>query len=419
MFSKDGSSRTVIAPSCAGVPGVFRRRRLRGRRGPSQQASIVVKPDTIAFTESATDIPEGVAVVDGVLIQSVEFLGRASLVTCEIDGVQLRARVGRGAPTPAPGSTACIFWDPSDSHLILGPQRARRRGPGVSAVAAGVSPSPVGHGSPLARRARRDHRRRAVPGPCGFPDSARAIVGPQGSFTLAHYGEFFGEALYQRVLVRTAVLNAIVALIAAALAYPATLYLATRAGASARILLGLLTLPLLVGGTSLAYGWVIMFSRSGPLDRMAVSLFGGSNFVLINSEAGIVIGLVHILLPFMTFSLLASYDRLDWNAVRAARSLGAGPIQTFPAGDAAHDPARSDHGHRHRLLARRQHLHHSLPHRRRPAILLMSTLSYQQNVSLWSTGSGVPSRSCWSAWTAVMVSLVLLFERQGGEQSHE
>ena len=189
------------------------------------------------------------------------------------------------------------------------------------------------------RRSVTDRRLLVVPGvtivvvlflvPVGFL-IRQSIVGPQGSFTLAHYGEFFGEALYQRVLVRTAVLNAIVALIAAALAYPATLYLATRAGASARILLGLLTLPLLVGGTSLAYGWVIMFSRSGPLDRMAVSLFGGSNFVLINSEAGIVIGLVHILLPFMTFSLLASYDRLDWNAVRAARSHSGTTIVRAP-----------------------------------------------------------------------------------------
>ena len=102
----------------------------QGAARPSQQASIVVKPDTIAFTESATDIPEGMAVVDGVLIQSVEFLGRASLITCEIDGVQLRARVGRGAPTPAPGSTACIFWDPSDSHLILGRSEPEDDGPG-------------------------------------------------------------------------------------------------------------------------------------------------------------------------------------------------------------------------------------------------------------------------------------------------
>ncbi len=86
----------------------------------SREASIVVKPDTIAFAESMGEIPQGMAAVEGVLVQSVEFLGRASLVTCEIDGVQLRARVSRGASTPTPGSTVCIFWDPSDSHLILG-----------------------------------------------------------------------------------------------------------------------------------------------------------------------------------------------------------------------------------------------------------------------------------------------------------
>ncbi len=277
------------------------------------------------------------------------------------------------------------------------------------------------------RRSVTDRRLLVVPGvtivvvlflvPVGFL-IRQSIVGPQGSFTLAHYGEFFGEALYQRVLVRTAVLNAIVALIAAALAYPATLYLATRAGASARILLGLLTLPLLVGGTSLAYGWVIMFSRSGPLDRMAVSLFGGSNFVLINSEAGIVIGLVHILLPFMTFSLLASYDRLDWNAVRAARSLGAGPIQTFLRVTLPMTRPGLITG-----IAIVFSLGAStfiIPYLIGGArILLMSTLSYQQNVSLLEYGFGSAIALVLVGMTAVMVSLVLLFERQGGEQSHE
>lgn len=283
--------------------------------------------------------------------------------------------------------------------------------------------------APVFRRHRSvaDRRWLVVPGvtiivvlflvPVGFL-IRQSIVDPEGGFSLAYYAEFFGDALYQRVLVRTAVLNAVVALIAAALAYPATLYLATRSGAGARILLGLLTLPLLVGGASLAYGWVIMFARSGPVDRIGVSLFGGSNFVLLNSEAGIVIGLVHILLPFMTFSLLASYDRLDWNAVRAARSLGAGPIQTFLRVTLPMTRPGLITG-----VAIVFSLGAStfiIPYLIGGArILLMSTLSYQQNVSLLEYGFGSAIALVLVGMTALVVTAVLLFERQAGGQSHE
>jgi putative spermidine/putrescine transport system permease protein len=52
---------------------------------------------------------------------------------------------------------------------------------------------------------------------------------------------------------------------------------------------------------------------------------------LIYSETGIVIGLTHVLVPFMVLSIYASLQRRDATLVPAAQTLGAGPVRAFLA----------------------------------------------------------------------------------------
>jgi putative spermidine/putrescine transport system permease protein len=50
---------------------------------------------------------------------------------------------------------------------------------------------------------------------------------------------------------------------------------------------------------------------------------------LLFNMTGMQIGMVHVLLPFMVFPLLAAMSRIDPNIMRAARSLGAPPRCAF------------------------------------------------------------------------------------------
>ena len=47
------------------------------------------------------------------------------------------------------------------------------------------------------------------------------------------------------------------------------------------------------------------------------------------NETGVVIGMVHIMLPFMVFPLYAALRRIDPNQVRAAMSMGASATYAF------------------------------------------------------------------------------------------
>jgi putative spermidine/putrescine transport system permease protein len=55
----------------------------------------------------------------------------------------------------------------------------------------------------------------------------------------------------------------------------------------------------------------------------------GRPLTLMNNLAGVVIALVHALLPFMTLLLMAVIQRIDLDLEDAARSLGASPWRLF------------------------------------------------------------------------------------------
>jgi ABC-type spermidine/putrescine transport system permease subunit I len=50
---------------------------------------------------------------------------------------------------------------------------------------------------------------------------------------------------------------------------------------------------------------------------------------LIHNRTGVLIGMVHVLLPFMVLPIFSLLTRIDPALVRAARSLGASPARAF------------------------------------------------------------------------------------------
>jgi putative spermidine/putrescine transport system permease protein len=84
--------------------------------------------------------------------------------------------------------------------------------------------------------------------------------------------------------------------------------------------------PLFVSVIVRTYGWIVILSPSGALNWLLPGRFQTS---LMNTEAAIVIGLMHIYLPFMVLSLNAAIYKIDKRLLSAAASLGASNWQIF------------------------------------------------------------------------------------------
>jgi putative spermidine/putrescine transport system permease protein len=148
--------------------------------------------------------------------------------------------------------------------------------------------------------------------------------------TVFNYRRFLLDEFYLGVLLRTLRVALFVTVAALAAGYPLALYL-TKIGMRERATLLLLVVsPLLVSVVIRSFGWVIILGPRG-LINWALQGIGltSSPVKLIYTEMAVVIGLAHVFIPFMVLAIFAALRNIDPAVVRAAQSLGAGPIRAF------------------------------------------------------------------------------------------
>src|SRR5262249_16426265 len=84
--------------------------------------------------------------------------------------------------------------------------------------------------------------------------------------------------------------------------------------------------PLLVNGIVRAYGWVALVGPAGGLAQLTHAI-GMRPVWLPFAEPAVVLGFVHVFMPFVVILVLAQLDAIPPSSIRAARNPGAGWIQ--------------------------------------------------------------------------------------------
>lgn len=154
------------------------------------------------------------------------------------------------------------------------------------------------------------------------------IAGYEKVLTLANYAKALGDRYYLRILGLTVLYSVVATLACLVLGYPVAYYLArTRTRWKALLMIGILS-PLLVGVVIRCYGWMVLLADSGLINSLLGRL-GLGPYHLMYNPFGVILGLVHINLPFMVLSLTGSIQTIDPAFEQAARSLGASPALTF------------------------------------------------------------------------------------------
>lgn len=148
--------------------------------------------------------------------------------------------------------------------------------------------------------------------------------------SLDNYIHFFSDSFYLRILMNTLVLGGVVVLFCLILGYPVAYCLARTNSRWKGFLLFLVVSPLLVSAVVRNIGWFPILSNGGLINWALMNLSIVSKPIpLISNFTGVVIGLVHALLPFMILTLTTVIQRIEPELEDAASSLGAGPVRTF------------------------------------------------------------------------------------------
>jgi putative spermidine/putrescine transport system permease protein len=154
--------------------------------------------------------------------------------------------------------------------------------------------------------------------------------GIQDFWTLSHYVNFLTDAYHLEILGRTMRLGLVVTLWCLVLGYPLAYGLSRLRGFPRALLYFVVLLPLLTSAVVRTFGWMILLSNNGFLNRTLMDLgILDDPIRFMYSMNGIVIALAQVLLPFMVLALDAALLNIDPRIVEAARNLGAGTVRVF------------------------------------------------------------------------------------------
>lgn len=138
------------------------------------------------------------------------------------------------------------------------------------------------------------------------------------------------EAAFSDILLRTFQISAIVTAIALLMGYPLAFWLSTLNERKANILLILVLLPFWTSVLVRIAAWIVLLQNNGLVNRFLMFL-GATDapIPLLFNRLGVVIAMVHILLPFMILPLYSVMKSVPSNYLRAAVSLGSPPLAAF------------------------------------------------------------------------------------------
>jgi len=137
-------------------------------------------------------------------------------------------------------------------------------------------------------------------------------------------------AAFSDILGRTFEISAVVSIIALLLGYPLAYWLSTLGERKANMMLILVLLPFWTSVLVRIAAWIVLLQNNGLVNRflMAIGLTDTPVPLLFN-RLGVIIAMVHILLPFMILPLYSVMKSVPTNYLRAAISLGSPPLAAF------------------------------------------------------------------------------------------
>jgi putative spermidine/putrescine transport system permease protein len=138
------------------------------------------------------------------------------------------------------------------------------------------------------------------------------------------------QAVFVRILLRTLGIGATVTLVCLVLAYPLAWWLSTLPVRKANRLLILVLVPFWTSVLVRVAAWIVLLQSEGLVNRALAGLgWIDRPLELLFNRTGVIIAMVHILLPFMILPLYSVMKGIPRDYQRAAVSLGSHPLGAF------------------------------------------------------------------------------------------
>ncbi len=157
-----------------------------------------------------------------------------------------------------------------------------------------------------------------------------SFTADDGSLSLMHYRRMLEQPSYARIFLATFKVSFITTTLCVGLGYPLAYVLAQLPRRVANLLLIAVMLPFWTSLLVRTYAWLVLLQRQGLVNiwGMALGLWD-EPLALVNNLFGTLVGMVHIMLPFLVLPVYGAMRAIDRDYMTAAANLGASPTAAF------------------------------------------------------------------------------------------
>ncbi len=157
-----------------------------------------------------------------------------------------------------------------------------------------------------------------------------SFLANDGSFSLMHYRRMIEQPSYYRIFLTTFHVSLLTTGICIVLGYPLAYVLSQLPQRAANLCLIAVLLPFWTSLLVRTYAWLALLQRKGLINNWGIQLgLWDEPLALVHNLTGTLIGMVHIMLPFLVLPVLGAMRSIDRDYLKAAANLGASPARAF------------------------------------------------------------------------------------------
>jgi len=149
-----------------------------------------------------------------------------------------------------------------------------------------------------------------------------SFIADDGNLTLEHYRRMVESKSYARIFRTTFEVSLLTTAICALIGYPLAYLLAQLPRRAANLCLVGVLFPFWTSLLVRTYAWLVLLQREGLVNDWGQRLgLWDEPLRLVHNLNGTLIGMVHIMLPFMLLPLISAFRNIDPSYMRAAGVL--------------------------------------------------------------------------------------------------
>ncbi|MFK7853999.1 MAG: ABC transporter permease [Granulosicoccus sp.] len=157
-----------------------------------------------------------------------------------------------------------------------------------------------------------------------------SFIGADGQFSLENYERMIKRKSYARIFVTTFEISLLTTGLCIVIGYPLAYFMSQLPSRLANIFMITVLVPFWTSLLVRTYAWLVLLQKKGLVNDWAISLgLWQEPIKIVHNMTGTLIGMVHIMLPFLILPVYNAMKAIDQDYIKAAANLGASPRRAF------------------------------------------------------------------------------------------